>query len=56
MQGADAVILAVAHSVFCERGAGWIGSLLRRPARGCVLDVKSVFRKEDFPDVAYWRL
>jgi UDP-N-acetyl-D-galactosamine dehydrogenase len=54
--GCDAVILAVAHQAFLEKGAAWIRSLLRRPSRSVVIDVKSVLRKEDLPDVAYWRL
>ena len=54
--GCDAVILAVPHKAFLEKGAAWIRSLLRRPSRSAVIDVKSVLRKEDLPDVAYWRL
>jgi UDP-N-acetyl-D-galactosamine dehydrogenase len=54
--GCDAVILAVPHRVFLEKGAAWVRSLLRRPSRSVVMDVKSVLRKEDLPDTAYWRL
>jgi len=56
LAGSDAVILAVAHAAFCEAGPAWIRSLLRRPARGVVVDVKSVFEPADFPEAAYWRL
>ncbi len=52
----DAVILAVAHRNFREAGAGWVRSLLRRPSRGVVVDVKSVFGPDAFPKAAYWRL
>jgi hypothetical protein len=48
--------LAVAHQAFLEKGAAWIRSLLRRPSRSVVIDVKSVLRKEDLPEAAYWRL
>lgn len=54
--GCDAVILAVPHKAFLEKGAAWIRSLLRRPSRSAVVDVKSVLRKEDLPETAYWRL
>ena len=54
--GSDAVILAVPHKAFLEKGAAWIRSLLRRPSRSVVMDVKSVLRKEDLPETAYWRL
>ena len=54
--GSDAVILAVPHKVFLEKGAAWVRSLLRRPSRSVVMDVKSVLRKEDLPETAYWRL
>ena len=54
--GADAVILAVPHRVFREKGPEWIRSLLRREDRGVVVDVKSVFEPEQFPQTSYWRL
>ena len=54
--GCDAVILAVAHKAFLEKGAAWIRSLLRRPSRSAVIDVKAVLKKEDLPETAYWRL
>jgi len=56
LDGADAVILAVPHRAFREKGPDWIRSLLRRSDRGVVMDVKSAFGKEDFPGTAYWRL
>ena len=56
LSGVDAVILAVPHRCLRERGPKWIGSLLRRATRGVVVDVKSVFSAEDFPEAAYWRL
>ena len=56
LAGSDAVILAVPHQVFCDKGPAWIRSLLRREDRGAVVDVKSLFTKEDFPGAAYWRL
>ena len=56
LAGADAVILAVAHRAFVEKGADWVRAFLRRPARGVVIDVKSVFGPQDFPEAAYWRL
>ncbi len=52
----DAVILAVAHRAYLERGAAWVRSLLRRPEKGVVLDIKSALKREDFRDLAYWRL
>jgi len=52
----DAIILAVAHREFIERGSRWLRSLLRRPDRGVVVDVKSAFDKSSFPEAAYWRL
>jgi len=56
LAGADAVILAVAHDLFRERGSGWVRSLFRRASRSVVVDVKALFRPEDFPESAYWRL
>jgi len=56
LSGADAVILAVPHRAFVERGPDWLRSFLRRPSRGVVVDVKSVFKPEDFPQAVYWRL
>ncbi|GAF83820.1 unnamed protein product [marine sediment metagenome] len=56
LAASDGVILVVAHRVFCESGRDWMRSLLRRSSRGVVMDVKSVFRPEDFPEAAYWRL
>jgi len=56
LRPADAVILAVPHRCFCESGAVWIGSLLRRQERGVVVDVKSVFNGDEFGGALYWRL
>ena len=52
----DAVILAVAHQAYKDKGADWVRSLLRRAERGVVVDVKSMFTRGDFPETAYWRL
>ena len=54
--GADAVIVAVPHGCFREKGADWVRALLRRADRGVVVDVKSVFTAAEFPKAAYWRL
>jgi len=56
LRNSDAVVLAVAHRAFLKRGSNWIRSLLRRPARGVVVDVKSVLPPERFQGVAFWRL
>ena len=56
LHGADAVILAVPHSCFCEQGPDWIRSFLRRADRGVIMDVKSAFSPEDFAGTMYWRL
>jgi len=56
LQDADAVIVAVAHDTFKKKGAPWVRSLLRRPERGVIVDIKSVFAPADFPEAAYWRL
>jgi len=56
LAGADAVILAVPHRAFREQGPQWIRSLLRREDRGVVVDIKSVFGPEQFPQTSYWRL
>jgi len=55
LQPADAVILAVAHTDFLDRGADWFRSL-SHPKHGIIVDVKGVLRREDFPDRALWRL
>ena len=52
----DAVILAVAHKAYLEKGAAWIRSLLRQPDKGVLLDIKSALRPEDFREQTYWRL
>lgn len=51
---ADAVVLAVAHSVFRELGAQGIQSFVRTGAS--VIDVKSMFDASDFSGYTYWRL
>ncbi len=56
LAGSDAVVLAVGHRAFREKGPEWVRSLLSRPSRGVVVDVKSVFGPQDFPEPAYWRL
>lgn len=51
----DAVILAVAHRTFRDRGAAWLRGMLR--PGGLVVDVKGVFEPTDFaPGHPYWRL
>jgi UDP-N-acetyl-D-galactosamine dehydrogenase len=51
----DGVIVAVGHRAFVERGASWIASMLR--GAGVVMDVKSLFRPDDFSaDAHYWSL
>ncbi len=54
---ADAVIIAVAHRQYAEMGPEKIQAILT-PDRGVVVDVKSLFAKEDFqdPHIRYWRL
>ena len=51
----DAVILAVSHQPYMEKGIDWIKSLLKKD--GIVIDVKSSFDYTDFSDgFQYWRL
>jgi len=52
----DAVILAVAHAEYRNRGLEWIKSILR--PKGVVIDVKCLFSSSDFSDgdYKYWRL
>ena len=50
----DAVILAVAHKEFKALGAGRIGQMIKRD--GVVVDVKALFKKQEFADMSYWRL
>ncbi len=52
----DAVIVAVAHQAFRTKGPAWVESLLKGRTGGVVADVKSVFRREQFPGRDYWRL
>ena len=55
MEGADAIILAVAHKQYLERGAKWINDFAGPSA--IVVDIKSVIDpKELRPDIAYWSL
>ncbi|MCY4469440.1 MAG: nucleotide sugar dehydrogenase [Thiotrichales bacterium] len=49
LRPADAIILAVAHSTFVERGWPGIGALLRG-SRGVVIDVKGVLDRASRPD------
>jgi UDP-N-acetyl-D-galactosamine dehydrogenase len=56
LQPADAVIVAVAHDVFLERGWPFIQELLRE-GRGLVFDVKARLDRSQKPvDVDLWRL
>ncbi len=50
----DGVILAVAHRVYRDKGSGWLGSLTRK--NGVVIDIKSVYKSDDFPEHSFWRL
>ncbi len=53
---ADAVVLAVPHRIYCQRGWELIRRLLK-PGGGVVADVKGVLSREDCPsDVSLWRL
>ena len=54
MQGLDAVIIAVAHRQFKGMGADKIGKMVKPGS--VIADLKGLFRKEDFPGSAYWRL
>jgi UDP-N-acetyl-D-galactosamine dehydrogenase len=56
LQAADAVIVAVAHDTFLERGWSFIQHLLR-DGRGLVFDVKSTLERKTKPaEVDLWRL
>ncbi|MEF3168175.1 MAG: nucleotide sugar dehydrogenase [Deltaproteobacteria bacterium] len=54
---ADAVILAVAHAHYREKGPDLVKEILA-PDRGVVVDVKGIFDREDFAgsSIRYWRL
>ncbi len=54
---ADAVILAVAHAHYREKGPDLVKEMLA-PDRGVVVDVKGIFDREDFAGspIRYWRL
>ena len=50
----DAVILAVAHAQYRDKGIEWVQAMVR--PGGCVLDLKSLYQQSDFSNHAYWRL
>ena len=51
----DAMIIAVSHAAFRERGLAWIKSTVRRG--GLIMDIKGMYRTSDFADgYVYWRL
>ncbi len=54
---ADAVVVAVAHAHYREKGPDLVKEMLT-PDRGVVVDVKGIFDREDFAGspVRYWRL
>ncbi len=54
LKNLDAVILAVKHQEYAQKGAAWIRSLLRDG--GIVVDIKGLYSKVDFPTATYWRL
>ena len=55
LQDLDAVVVAVPHLAFLEKGEAWVASLLD-PA-GIVIDVKSAFAPEAFDTpLTYWSL
>jgi UDP-N-acetyl-D-galactosamine dehydrogenase len=55
LSNADALIVAVAHARFLERGAAGVCEKLARP--GVLIDVKSIFEPADVPEgVVYWSL
>jgi UDP-N-acetyl-D-glucosamine/UDP-N-acetyl-D-galactosamine dehydrogenase len=56
LKGSDAVIIAVPHETYKTRGPDGVKALLRRPDRGIVVDVKSVFEPENFIQTSYYRL
>ncbi len=53
----DAIIIAVSHAEYIQKGAVFIKNLLR-DGKGVIIDVKSIFSKEDFlsESIRYWRL
>ncbi len=53
----DAVVLAVAHDDYIEKGPEIVKNMLT-PDKGVIIDVKSMFAREDFPEqnIRYWRL
>ncbi len=54
MEGLDALILAVPHSIYLEGVAKKLIETM--PKGGVVLDVKSVLNPGDYPDYRYWSL
>jgi len=54
LPNAEAVVVAVAHDAYRRQGASSIRSLMA--AGGCLIDVKSLFRRDEFPDTPLWRL
>lgn len=54
---ADAVILAVPHREYVEKGWKLIVPLLKKNQKSVVVDVKSVLTREDCPEwIKLWRL
>ena len=54
LAGLHAVVLAVPHAALVGEGPGPLAAMLA--PGGVVVDVKSTFGAEDFPDHAYWSL
>ncbi len=54
LQDLDGVILAVAHRAYREKGSEWLGSFTHK--NGVVIDIKSVYCADDFPEHSFWRL
>ena len=54
LQALDAVIIAVAHRQFKDMGADKIGKMIK--PGGVIVDLKGLFKKEDFAGAAYGRL
>ena len=56
IQDADAVVVAVAHTSFCDMGLDKIGSLLGK--NKVLIDVKGIFNRKEAEDknYIYWRL
>ncbi len=54
LQALDAVIIAVAHRQFKDLGADKIGKMIK--PGGVIVDLKGLFKKEDFAGAVYGRL